>query len=304
MEAKPTTAPPPSTLPRKGPALRPPRKPEEFDLHEPKPLDFVLPGLPRGKVGLMAAPGGVGKSWLMWELAAQVSAGLNLLGLQALPTGKVLLVAAEDEADVLALRQRVLKQRMNETQRQQFNELVAFHAAEDIRYDLMEDETLKCLLEYGRGCRLIILDPLSILHSGEENDRGDAVRLMNNLRRLAQATGAAIVFVHHTNKAASLSGEGHRQQAARGSSAFVDHARWMAYLQMATPEDAKRLGLDEDQHANLVRLGFGKLNYCAALPPRWLWRESSGLLVEFKPEPGNGLFEPALRGRGGLRGWH
>ena len=37
----------------------------------PKPLDFVLPGLPVGCVGALVSPGGVGKSMLALQLAMQ-----------------------------------------------------------------------------------------------------------------------------------------------------------------------------------------------------------------------------------------
>ena len=72
----------------------------------PPPLDFVLPGILAGTLGVLVSPGGAGKSMLALGLGACVAAGRSMWGL--LPAdpepGMVLVVSAEDPRPVLAHR--------------------------------------------------------------------------------------------------------------------------------------------------------------------------------------------------------
>ncbi len=61
-----------------------------------EPIDFTLPGLLTGTVGLVVAPGATGKSWWALQAAAVVASGADTLGLGPVPTGKAVLLSAED----------------------------------------------------------------------------------------------------------------------------------------------------------------------------------------------------------------
>lgn len=73
---------------------------------EPPRLDFVLPGLLSGTLGVLVSPGGAGKSMLALGLASCVAAGRSLWNLlPGDPTaGTTLLVSAEDPSAILAHR--------------------------------------------------------------------------------------------------------------------------------------------------------------------------------------------------------
>jgi len=73
-------------------------------IEPPKPLDFVLPGLPVGCVGALVSPGGVGKSMLALQLAMQIAGGPDWIGLGKLGRGTVLYLPAEDPWPVLHQR--------------------------------------------------------------------------------------------------------------------------------------------------------------------------------------------------------
>ena len=45
----------------------------------PPPIDYVLPNMVAGTVGAIVSPGGVGKSMLALQLAAQIAGGPDLL---------------------------------------------------------------------------------------------------------------------------------------------------------------------------------------------------------------------------------
>lgn len=247
--------------------------------HEPPALDFVLPGLVAGTVGSIVAPGATGKSWLALQLAAQIATRLDLVGLGEQKHGKALLLAAEDPAAVLWQRVRALAERMDDEQREALKEGLIIAPTLGQAGDLMQPGTADMIARAGQGCRLIVLDTLSRWHTGEENERADAARVMRLLEKIAGATGAAVVFLHHIGKAAALNGQGGEQQASRGSSVWVDEARWVAFLAGMTTEEARGAGVEEDMRRHFVRFGVSKANYC---PPRldiWLRREPGGVLM-------------------------
>lgn len=268
--------------------------------HEPPPLDFVLPGLVKGTVGSIVAPGATGKSWFALQAAALVGAGLDLLGLSQVEQGGVLLLAKEDPAEVLWARTRALTSRMTAEQLEAWQENVVILPCYGKPGDLMEQETsgeIVKLAEHVGGVRLILLDTLSKWHSGDENDRRDAARVMREMERIAQALGAAVVFLHHTNKSAALLGDGDKQQSSRGSSVFVDEARWVAFLQTATGQEAEKYGIQEAMRKFFVRFGISKANYCEPQPDIWLRREAGGVLVKYEYPMKEGRRPTSVKGK-------
>lgn len=258
--------------------------------HEPPPLDFVLPGLVAGTVGAIVAPGATGKSWLALELLALVAARVDLLGLGSVPQGRAVALAAEDPARALHQRVHALAQHLTPAAREDFKENAIVSPCLGLAGDLLDGgETATRIEHVAAGARLVVLDTLSRWHTGEENDRRDAARVMRALERVAARTGAAIIFLHHTSKAAALEGRGDAQQASRGSSVFVDEARWVGFLQTMREDEAKTHGVMADQRRSFVRYGISKANYCAPQLDIWLRRESGGVLVRHElrspPQP-------------------
>jgi RecA-family ATPase len=252
----------------------------------PPPLDFVLPGLVAGTVGSLVAPGATGKSWLALQLAALVAAGADTLGFGETKTGRVLVLAAEDPAEVLWQRVHTLATGLSPGQVEELKDGLFLVPCAGRAGDLLDGgETAERLSVAGAGCRLIVIDTLSRWHTGEENERRDAALVMRQLERVAGKTGAAVVFLHHTSKAAALAGQGGEQQASRGSSVFVDEARWVAFLQTATEAEAKAHGIDFDMRWSFVRMGVSKTNYCARPPDIWLRRGGGGVLERYEMLP-------------------
>ncbi len=102
---------------------------------------------------------------------------------------------------------------------------------------------------------------------------------MRNLEIIASRSGAAVLFLHHVGKAAALSGQGDAQQAARGSSVWVDEARWGAYLRGMDEKEAKSFGINNDLRRHYIRFGVSKQNYGAPIADRWLERGDGGILL-------------------------
>lgn len=249
--------------------------------NEPPTLDFVLPGLIAGTVGALVSPGATGKSMFALEVAAAVAGGPDLLGLGIQRNGNVLVVAAEDPEPVLWGRMHAIgsfiSPELRESIIQRLDILPALSAGIDMFGDNAAAWTAQ-IATRAADCRLVIIDTLSRVHTGEENERKDAARVMRNLEAIANATGAAIVFLHHVTKSVALGGQGDAQQAARGSSVWIDEARWGGFLKTMDPKEAIDNSVDEEMRWNFVRFGVNKANYCAPVGDVWLQRMQGGVL--------------------------
>jgi RecA-family ATPase len=245
-------------------------------------LDFVLPGLVAGTVGMLMAAGGTGKSILALELAIAVAGGPDLLNLGVSRLGRVLVVAAEDPLHVLAVRLKALAAHLPAQARAAVMsnlEVIPTLGTGVELYTAGADDWELALTSRGRGCRLIVIDTLSRVHSGEENRREDAAKVMRRLENIALNTGAAVLVLHHVAKAAALNGQGQNQQAARGASVWVDEARFVAYLVGLDSDTATKLGIDADRRRSYLRYGVAKGNYAPPLPDTWLRRDVGGVLL-------------------------
>src|SRR3546814_19155736 len=75
------------------------------------------------------------------------------------------------------------------------------------------------------GSKLVFLDNVAHLFTGNENDRGQVTRFVNLLNRLAGNTGAAILLIGHPNKSGdTYSGSTAWLNAVR-SQITIDHER-------------------------------------------------------------------------------
>jgi RecA-family ATPase len=285
----------------------------------PRPIDFVLPGLPKGATGALVASGGTGKTTFGLQAAVSLALGLPVAG-GAFPAlegpCKTALLAAEEDALLLCHRLHAIRDWLCERElllpggaRLAREELVERLQANLLLYPAAGHEVR--LLKHGtrtplfdelckrfRGAKLVLLDPVRRLHDGNENDSGDMTAVVEVGERLAQTVNAAVVFVHHTSKAATLNGFSDQQSAGRGSSALTDGVRWQCNLAGMSAEEAASKGLENDRRF-LVRLEISKANYIPPFPTTWLRRLRGGVLtkVDSLAPPSPPSKRPAARQR-------
>lgn len=266
-------------------------------LNDARPqLDLVLPGLPVGTVGNLVAPGATGKTQFLLQLAVARCLGMPALGglFPAGPPENVFFMAAEEH-------EVIMRQRLHDVTNWLVEDgLFPSRSRAEIVEEL--NDRLKlfpltghdvCLLREGgytdaladitkaaEGCRLVIADPLRRFHDGDENDSGAMTQLVQGFERIAMSTKGAVLLAHHTSKAATLSGQGDAQQAARGSSALTDGVRWQANLSTMSAKTASDLGLAAEEARFLVRFDISKSNYGAPQAPAWLRRLPGGVLTK------------------------
>lgn len=244
----------------------------------PTALEFVLPGFVSGTVGALVSPGGVGKSYWALAVAVAMSAGTKAADLTGLKPGegRVLLLSKEDPLPALEQRIHAIASVLP---RGVSYAGVDYRSCVGMDIDVMDAGWFEVLREAAAGVRLVILDTLTRFHRLDENSAQDMNRLLGQLERLAAESGASILFLHHTSKAAAVNGHAALQQAARGSSVLVDNARWSAFLAVMTEQEARKFEIPPAERVNYVRWNISKQNYGPAIADVWYRRGEGGVLV-------------------------
>ena len=216
-------------------------------LSEPE-LTYLVPGLApdRGRL-LIVAPPNAGKTWLALAIAkAACSAGRKVFFI-------------EEEGSLRKLGERL--QAMAFPPSSQFG-------ISHLRGLKIDDRHVRSQLVrqlQNADAPVMVLDPMTSLWNGDENDTREANRLRAHLDELANANPSGLLVVlHHTSKAAT-NGDGHEINAARGSSVFAGWADVQLNLSHAQgPKDcisllvlvAKNRDGERGQRAS-VRIGLG-----------------------------------------------
>lgn len=258
-------------------------------------IDFVFPGLTAGGLGMLAAPGGTGKSYMLLALASSIAMGKPLLeDWPACEPTKVMVYFAEDPPDIVHNRLRHLLQsswvgdakhrqllRENLRVRSLVGEdcIVAHQPKFEQKWYRTQFSTAVEEEATEHRARLIMFDPLRQFHTMDENDSGEMTDLLKLMHGIAFRSKAAIVFAHHTNKNATFQGAGDAQQAARGSSAITDNIRWQGNMVLMAEDEAKKFNIADDVRKNYVRLVLSKSNYTQARGDLWFTRGAGGILL-------------------------
>lgn len=256
-------------------------------------LDFVLPGLLAGTVGMIVGQGAIGKSFLALEIGMSVALGKDVAGgLWLAPKpGACTICFGEDPEPILQERQHWLMQhhRMSYDEAEKVDERLFSYSCigDDMRIVQrspagMEDGPfLSQVRQLAEGSRLLILDPLLFLQGGEENDNNVAAGLMQRLSAVARDTGCAIIVLHHVGKGG---GEGKEEwTAARGASAFTTSVRWQLNMRPPTPKEQADFAIDDEMRRFWIRTAVVKSNYGDGGEEKWLHRGQGGTLQAEQP---------------------
>ena len=258
--------------------------------------------LPLGKVGMLVAQGGAGKTIALCQLALSVAASpegfspeakgararLAWLGfLLSVNPGRVLLALGEEDAEEVHRRMYNAAKAMNLTPEERTRAAqrivalplagvpCAFIAGDDSEEThVLAELRAKLAEESSKGdpFRLVLLDPLSRWAGADtEKDNAAATRFVQAIESLAAPKygdgvhGPTVIVAHHIPKAAKTTSKTPTAAVtARGVSALTDGARWEASL--TVKREWKRKGGKERLGELPLRvLGFAvtKNNYAA-----------------------------------------
>ena len=163
---------------------------------EPPPPNWLVEDLvSMGDVTLTVGPPGVGKSWLTQGIAVAVAQGWStILSAEVGHHGRVLYVDQENPLDVVLhrLKQLGLDDEGYSNLRYLWNC--------GVRLDRDPVKFMDEAIDFEPT--LIVLDSLTRLHTQDENNAGAMAALINDsIQPLARTTGAAVMLIHHDNKA-------------------------------------------------------------------------------------------------------
>ncbi len=243
---------------------------------------------PRGRVGLLAARGGSGKTIVLMQAALAVATGSALFGSggwRATEGRVLLLLGEEDPAEVqrrLHFAAKAARLDSDESLAAIADRVTALALAgvgvalagalDRDTGDLPETpraneirEILRAAVVEGKPYVLIVCDPLARFSATDtEKDNGLATRLVQIFETFTGPDcGAPSVIVAHHHRKAAKGDDIESADPIRGASALVDGARWAATL-TAT----KRL----EGAPDLVSLRVVKTNYAPAPDPLLLCR--------------------------------
>lgn len=258
-------------------------------------LDFLFPGFRIGRVGGLVSAGGIGKSMLALELAVAVACPMteaNLLGIDIPKHGRVLYLSGEDDIEEFQNRMHSIHKILELSEKG--DEIVA-HLQENLEIVDLEDSP-RDFLEYAvfekfntwaKGARLVIIDTLSMFHSGDENSNSEMSKLVSRFKLMAKRNNCCVLFLHHTSKGMAKDNRQDEQQSTRGASALVDNCRMISYLAGMSKEEYGRLKgenggsmpFPEKERKRWVSFGISKQNGGGHVDPIWLTRAEGGVLV-------------------------
>jgi RecA-family ATPase/5S rRNA maturation endonuclease (ribonuclease M5) len=214
----------------------------------PPPRQWLIEGLiPDNQVTMLGGDGGVGKSLLALQLAVSTSTGTDWIGHRP-KQGPVVYISAEDERDELHRRLADIVQSASLS----LGALDQFHArslaGEDALLAIADSRTgtlqptdllteLDQFIEAHRP-RLVVLDTLADLHSGQENDRATARQFIGILRGLALRHSCTVLLLAHPSLTGISSGSG-----LSGSTAWNNSVRSRLFFERIM-EDGQELDPD------------------------------------------------------------
>lgn len=223
------------------------------------PACLVEPGLlpPQGILFVGGEPK-VGKSLLVANLALSLAAGVDRMGFPVPAPRRVLICQFELPVPQFVSRLAIMRRSLGAAADQHL--LVDTRAAGHL---LSAAQGLNHFVAAARAAaaQVVVLDPLYSTHDQDENDTRAMAALCQSLLRLRDASGAALVVIHHVRKTIGRHEIG---SAFRGSSAL--HAVGDSYVLLTRPSP----------HLPTVELRF-QFRYAAAQPPRLLQLDSRTL---------------------------
>ena len=245
--------------------------------------------LPLGKVGMIVAAGGAGKTMALVQLALSVATGRDWLDHFGTPNpGHVLLALGEEDEEEIRRRMynAACAMRLTDEQKRMAAERIVALPLAGTPIALTESDGRnttaspmlftfqKRLNEAPYDWRLVIMDPLSRFAGCDtEKDNAAATRFIEAAESLTKMRGnPSVLLAHHTNKLSRSADAETNAANARGASGLIDGVRWVA-------------NLDPDGD-NYARFAVTKSNYALRGPMLTLVRDSDygGALRAERPE--------------------
>tara|TARA_Y100000294_G_scaffold107222_1_gene99527 strand:+ start:55 stop:1248 length:1194 start_codon:yes stop_codon:yes gene_type:complete len=283
------------------------------------PIQWLIePIIPKQTSCLLAASGGLGKSYLCLDACVRIAAGPGItlqraLGGKVTTRGKAVMITAEDSQAAIHRR---LNQIINPEEHKKLKDHFFMVPLPDAggtqayleclsgqyRMTAAWDDLCSQIIKIDP--ELVIIDPMQAVVQADVNDPAAGQAWWSAMSQLCAEAKTASITTHHMRKDGKIDGIASARAAVRGSSSLVDGARLVMSLWPATTDD--RLAAENALKEPLGPLGMVqgavvKSNeYGHGEVATYLRDPVSGLLVDFTEdlkealEKSNTLGEDAL----------
>ena len=184
--------------------------------HPPELAPELIDGVLRvGHKMIISGPSKAGKSFLMIELAFALAEGMNWLGNHCAQS-KVLYCNMEiDGASFIRRVQKVYAAHGMNHGIHPKNFTIWNLRGSAAPITILAPKIIEAIK--GKGYKAVIIDPLYKVMAGDENSNGDTAEMLKGFDRIAEETGASVIYSHHFAKGNG----GDRSVIDRGSGAGV-----------------------------------------------------------------------------------
>jgi hypothetical protein len=226
--------------------------------------------LVRGKVTVVASPGGVGKSSLVLGMIMALVTEKALLGETIWDTNHTAMyLNGEDDQQEMRRRLAAFCYKHNITEQEYRGKLLMAGndkwQTKQLQFLRIEKQTshlnedgfahLESLLAHG-GISALVIDPLIKFCGGNINDNAAMGQVVGRLAELAAKYHCAIVVVHHTKKGSDLE----NQEAVSGAAAIVNLSRRTIATIPMTLTEANEVGVLPSERGRYFRVVATKTN--------------------------------------------
>ena len=168
--------------------------------------------IPKEAITVLFGKGGIGKTWLMMDIAKSIGGGIDYLGYRTQQT-HIVFVDFENPLSVLNTR----TQRLGEAEGVHF-----WRMGNELKPPQLDSHEWEEYKKLPQGA-VLIFDTLRASQSGDENDSRAMAKVMNRMKELRDF-GFTIILLHHTAK--------NTDNVSKGSTAIVDLADHILGLTM------------------------------------------------------------------------
>ncbi len=219
---------------------------EEVQFSEP-----LLRGLfDKGDKVLIVGQSKTRKSFFSLQMSLSLSLGIPFFNFEITSPKKVLLVQFEIKQDRYHSRiSRMIKQLVVDSSNEKLNNLEILNAR---GYGSKLEHLQELIQENAKNIKpdVIVLDPLYKLIDGDESKAEDVKKILRYFDTLAEATGAAVVYIHHDKK--GVAGDQQIIDRGAGSGVLARDADACIYLSLhANSEKALILDFISRNHEPL-----------------------------------------------------
>ncbi len=262
---------------------------------EPPPVNWLIKGIfPLGVAALLASPPNVGKSYLAIDAAAKVAGRPRedySFGAEVVAHGRAVYISAEDDEPEIhrrlwSLCGGAMPERLHVLSLPDVGHFGIIEADRTTR-EYVPTEAWRDLVSEIRDLpdlKLIVLDTLQALTTGDTNTVEATQPLMNEATALASATGACVLLVHHVAKGSTkgIVTALDAMESIRGSGAISGSAR--ASYVLWPPADGGRKVCDilgQEYQEGKIAFGIVAKKYGDARRDRSVFvRDERGILQD------------------------